>query len=194
MVVSTGVLVAQGASQGGAPSTGAGQPGTTANSPTNNNAALQAQDHASAGSGAMGDKMFVRKAIRGNNGELDAAKMALDKSQSDGVKQFAQRMVDDHTKMLDDLHSVAQSENIKYEDKPSPMAMKLHAKLEGLSGAEFDKAYVDGMVKDHKEDVRDFNTEIKTGTDPQVKQAAQKSLPTIQEHLEMVQKLQKSGA
>ena len=143
---------------------------------------------------APSDSTFVKKAIRGNNGEIDAAKMALQKSQNQQVKDFAQKMVDDHTKMLDDLHTVAQNDNIKYEDRPSPMAQKLHAKLEKLDGTAFDKAYVNGMVKDHKEDVREFSQEINHGKKQDVKDAATKSLPTIKEHLDIVQGLQKSMA
>lgn len=140
------------------------------------------------------DRMFVKKAIRGNNGEIDAAKLALTKSSNDQVKQFAQKMVDDHTKMLEDLHQVAQQESIKYMDKPSATGMQLHTKLEGLSGAAFDKAYIDGMVKDHQGDVRDFTKESTSGTDEATKDAATKSLPTIKEHLQMVEGLQRSMA
>ena len=137
------------------------------------------------------DNTFVKKAIMGNNGEIDAAKLALQKSQNQQVKDFAQKMVDDHTKMADSLKQIAQQDNIKFEDKPSPAAMKLHAKLEGLDGAAFDKAYVNGMVKDHKEDVREFSTEINHGKKQDVKDAASSSLPTIKEHLTMIEGIQK---
>ncbi len=140
------------------------------------------------------DTTFLKKAIRGNNGEIDAAKLALQKSQNQQVKDFAQRMVDDHTKMLDQLKEVAQKDNVTYKDEPSPMAQKLHAKLEGLSGAEFDKAYIDGMIKDHKEDVREFSTEINHGKKQDVKDAASQSLPTIKEHLSIVEGLKKNNA
>ena len=138
------------------------------------------------------DQMFLKTAIEGNNGEIAAAKMALKKSKNDQVKQFAQKMVDDHTKMLGDLHQVEQGQKLRYEDKPSPMAVQMSMKLKGLSGAAFDKAFVDGMVKDHEDDVRDFTKESETGTNASVKEAATKSLPTIKEHLEMVQGLQRS--
>lgn len=137
------------------------------------------------------DAMFVKKAIRGNNAEIDAAKMALQKSQNQQVKDFAQKMVDDHTKMLDSLHTVAQQENIKYQDTPSPMGQKLAAKLQTLDGTAFDKAYVDGMVKDHKMDVHDFTAEVNHGQKQDVKDAASQSLPTIKQHLQMVEGLQK---
>ena len=144
------------------------------------------------GAPVMGDKMFVKKAISGNYNEIDASKMALQKSQNDQVKQFAQKMIDDHQKMLDDLHALAGQENIKFKDEPTSEGKKMAAKLDGLNGPAFDKAYVAGMVKDHKEDVRDFNAEINTGKDQPTKEAAQKSLPVIQDHLQMIQGIQKS--
>ena len=140
----------------------------------------------------MGDKLFVKKAIRGSESEIAAAKMALQKSSNPQVQQFAQKMVDDHTKLLDDMKQVASQENIQYKDAPSPEGKKMAAKLDGLSGAEFDKAYVNGMVKDHKGDVRDFTAEVNTGKDQPTKDAAQKGLPVIQEHLQMIEGIQKS--
>ncbi len=156
----------------------------------------QATDSATQGSMGQGsypsDNTFVKKAIMGNVSEIDAAKMALQKSQNDQVKQFAQKMIDDHTKMLDDMHTLAMQDNIKYEDKPSPMGQKLAAKLQTLDGSAFDKAYVDGMVKDHKEDVKEFMTEINHGKKQDVKDAASKSLPIIQQHLSMIEGIKKS--
>ena len=181
----TGAMMAQNGSGSAASST------TNGNSSTAQSAGVAQAETATPT--VPSDKAFLKKAIRGNNGEIDAAKLALQKSDNQQVKDFAQKMVDDHTKMLNDLHQVAQQENIKYEDTPSPMAQKLHAKLDGLSGAAFDKAYVDGMVKDHKGDVRDFTTEIGAGKDQPIKEAASNSLPTIKEHLQIVEGLQKSG-
>lgn len=140
------------------------------------------------------DSTFVKKAIRGSNGEIDAAKLALQKSQNQQVKDYAQKMIDDHTKLLDDMHTVAQQNNIKFQDEPTPSAQKLHAKLEKLDGTAFDKAYVDGMVKDHKEDVRDFSQEVNSGKKQDVKDAATKGLPVIKEHLDMIQGIKKSMA
>ena len=189
VVMAAGTMQAQSSGAAGTSSNGgvnspAGAAAPGAVMPSNADPAMAASP--------LSDKAFVKKAIMGNNAEIDTAKMALQKSQNDQVKQYAQKMIDDHTKMLDDLHTVAQQENIKYEDKPTPMGMKLSKKLEALNGPAFDKAYVDGMVKDHKEDVRDFNSEINSGKDQQTKAAAQKSLPIIQDHLQMVQGLQKS--
>lgn len=190
-VLMVGGMQAQTAGSG-APNQGSGGAGTGVTPSTAAGATSSAAGDTGVGAPVMGDKMFVKKAIMGNFNEIDSAKMALQKSQNDQVKQFAQKMIDDHQKMLDDLHALAGQENIKYKDEPNPEGKKLAAKLDGLNGDAFDKAYVHGMVKDHKEDVRDFTAEINAGKDQPTKDAAQKSLPVIQEHLQMIEGIQKS--
>ena len=189
-VMTSGLMQAQSPTNGGggggtAPSQGAGaSPTASANSSMAGDTGMTQP--------VMGDKMFVKKAIMGSNSEIAAAKMALQKSNNPQVKDFAQKMVDDHTKLLDDMKAVATQENIKYKDEPSPEGKKMAKKLDGLSGPEFDKAYVNGMVKDHKGDVKDFTAEVNTGKDQPTKDAAQKGLPVVQEHLQMIEGIQKS--
>ena len=166
-VMTAGVMQAQtsgtnaGGTVGGAASGAAQGVGRGASSAAN--ATSSVAGDTGVGAPVLSDKGFVSKAISGNYNEIDAAKMALQKSQNDQVKQYAQKMIDDHQKLLDDLHALAGQENIKYKDEPTSEGKKLAKKLDGLNGTAFDKAYVDGMVKDHKEDVRDFTTEINSG-------------------------------
>ena len=142
--------------------------------------------------GGTPDQVFLKKAIEGSHGEIDAAKLALTKSKNEQVKQFAQKMVEDHTRMLTELHQLEQKQTLKYADTASAPAMQMTMKLRALKGAAFDKAYVDGMVKDHGGDVEDFSKEVDTGKNEAIKGVAEKSLPVIKEHLQMVQELQKT--
>lgn len=187
-ILMTGAMQAQ---TGSTPSQGAGSAAPGSATPGGPNPVNGSMNDPTAAGMGVSDKAFVKKAIMGSNGEIDAAKLALQKSSNDQVKQFAQKMIDDHTKLLDDMHQVAQAQSIKYVDKPSPSAMKLHKKLDGLNGAAFDKAYVDGMVKDHQEDVKDFTRESNDGKMQPVKDAAGKGLPVIQEHTQMIEGIQK---
>ena len=194
-VMATGVVQAQNGGSGAGSQNGAAagaNQGVANTRSTAGNATSAVAGDTGVGAPVMGDKVFVKKAISGNYNEIDASKMALQKSQNDQVKQYAQKMIDDHQKMLDDLHALAGQENIKFKDEPTGEGKKMAKKLDGLNGAAFDKAYVDGMVKDHKEDVQDFTTEINSGKDQPTKDAAQKSLPVIQDHLQMIQAIQKS--
>ena len=203
-VFCAGTMMAQtGGSGTSSPQTTGGQTsGTGTTTPSTGTAAgsaagsaMATPDNINADPMTMGsypsDVTFVKKAIMGNNAEIDTAKMALQKSQNQAVKDYAQKMIDDHTKMLDTLHTLAQTDNIKFEDKPTPMGQKLAAKLQTLDGPAFDKAYINGMVKDHKGDVKDFSTEINHGKKQDVKDAASQSLPIIKDHLQMVEGLQK---
>ena len=141
---------------------------------------------------AMADKLFLKKAIAGSMAEIQVAKLALTKSSNDQVKQFAQKMIDDHGKLLDASKSVATKDGVEVPSGPSKKDQAIYAKLNALSGADFDKAYVKDMVKDHKSDDNDFKTEESNATMPDVKMLATRGEPIIANHLQMIEQLSKS--
>jgi putative membrane protein len=164
-----------GSSQGGATS-GATQSGTRS----------QAGAAADA-SKSNPDRQFVMDAAQGGMAEVELGQLATQKASSDAVKQFGQRMVTDHGKANDELKTLAQSKSITL---PTDIGAKHKAtkdKLEKLSGAAFDRAYMQEMVSDHRKDVSDFRKESQSGKDPDVKAWAAKTLPTLEEHLKMAQ-------
>lgn len=135
------------------------------------------------------DKKFVKDAIEGNNDEISLAQMALKDARSSEVKEFAQRMVDDHTKMNDEMRSVAEKIGV---DPPTGTTMgekALTAKLTVLSGESFDKAYMKAMVKDHRDDLAAFHKEVANGSDPTVKEAAQSGVKKISSHLKSAEQI-----
>ena len=136
---------------------------------------------------ASGDRTFVQKAAIGGLAEVQMGNLAQQKAASDQVRQFGMRMVKDHTKANDELKQVASSKGV---DVPTALDKKHQKTLDNLSkmtGADFDKAYMANMVDDHKEDVSDFKKEASGGKDADVKGFAAKTLPTLQEHLQMAQ-------
>jgi len=139
------------------------------------------------------DKKFAKEAAVGGLAEVELGKLAQQKASSDAVKQFAQKMVDDHSKANDELKQVASKESLDLPDAPDKKHQSRIDKLGKLSGAEFDKAYIKDQLKDHQEDVRKFQSESKNGTDPGIKEFATKTLPTLEQHLQMVKDLHKSG-
>ena len=145
-----------------------------------------------AGPAKVDDKKFVKDAAQGGMVEVELGKLATQKASSDSVKQFGQKMVDDHTKANEELKQVASKENIAIPDSIDSKHQSRIDKLSKLSGESFDKAYVKDQVKDHQSDVKDFQAEAQGGTDPNVKAFAAKTLPTLQEHLSMVKDLNKS--
>jgi len=135
------------------------------------------------------DKKFVEAALKGGMAEVDLGNLAVKKGASDDVKQFGQRMVDDHTRLDDKMKIVAGQVGVNPPSMTTPSDMALKAKLEVLSGDAFDKAYISAMVKDHEEDLRDFKKEAAEGTSPAVKSAARQGEVVIAHHLVMIRKI-----
>ena len=138
------------------------------------------------------DKEFVQKMIMGNHSEIDAGNLAVQKASSDEVKKFGQKMVDDHTMLLNDLTKLADELHIKAPQSASSKDKAMAAKLSAMSGDAFDRAYVKDMVMDHKKDVAEVQKESTSAAIPEVKDAAVKALPVIQTHLEIIQGIQKN--
>ncbi len=138
---------------------------------------------------AMMDQAFVRKALEGGAAEVQLGQLAQQKSQSDDVKQFGQKMVEDHTQLGEQMKPVAQQLGVKEPKGPSKKDKELVAKLEGLSGQQFDEAYIQAMVKDHKQDLKEFKNAAQTTQNPNVKQVAQQGVGVISQHLQMIQQI-----
>jgi len=153
-----------------------GQPGTPPGSPQTQpgmNPVNQNPDmNAPNGQTTPGDRLFVEDALKGGMAEVQLGQLALQKSNNADVKQFAQKMVDDHTKLGDQMKRVAQQIGVKVPDGPSKKDKATMAKLQALNGDDFDKGYVKDMVKDYKTDLNDFKNEAENGSNPTVKNAA----------------------
>jgi len=142
---------------------------------------------------ASADHQFIMEAAQGGLAEVELGQMASSKAQSAEVKQFAQRMVTDHGKANEELKSLAQSKNMTLPTDVGAKHKATKERLEKLSGAQFDRAYMQDMLSDHQKDVNDFRKESQSGKDPEVKAWAAKTLPTLQEHLQMAQSASRSA-
>jgi len=135
------------------------------------------------------DRTFVTKAAAGGQAEVAFGQLAKENASSPAVKQFGERMVTDHTQANQELMQIAQSENLNL---PKGLDAKHQAKEKQLSttkGQAFDKAYMQAMVQDHKEDVADFRKEAEHGQDQQLKAFAAKYLPVLEQHLQMAESI-----
>jgi putative membrane protein len=147
-----------------------------------NTPARQTKTPATAAKGAA-DSPFVTEAAKGGMAEVELGKLAADKASSPQVKQFGQKMADDHSKANDELKSIASQKNITLPSSLDPKDAALRDRLSKLSGEAFDRAYMQAMVNDHVKDVNAFKKESTSGKDPDVKAFASKTLPTLQDHL-----------
>ena len=136
------------------------------------------------------DWTFATKAAAGGQAEVAFGQLAKENASSPAVKQFGERMITDHTQANQELMQIAQSQKL---DLPKGLDAKHQAKEQKLSttkGQAFDKAYMQDMVQDHKEDVADFRKEAENGKDPQLKAFAAKYLPVLEQHLQMAQSIE----
>ena len=135
------------------------------------------------------DKTFLMKASQGGMAEIQLGQLASEKGQSAKVKAFGQKMVTDHTALNNNLKPFADKDGVP---PPSGLSADDQAeldKLNGLSGADFDKEYVAYMMKDHKHDQEAFQQEISSTQDAQLKAAVQHGLKVVDQHLAMVDKM-----
>jgi putative membrane protein len=171
------------------------QQSNPASNPSNSNPGMQnspMQQQNTPDAGSMQDKEFVRAALQGGMAEVQLGQLAAEKGSSDDVKQFGQHMVADHTKLGDEMKQVAQQMGVKPPNGVSKKDKELMTKLQGLSGQQFDNAYIAAMVKDHKKDNDDFQAEISQTQNPALKQVAQQGDQVIEQHLQMIEQIAKS--
>ena len=137
--------------------------------------------------GMRKDARFAVVAADGNMLEIELAKLAETNASSDAIKQFAQHIIHDHSKANEELKTLAHASVISLPDAPSEKSRKEITKFTEKKGDEFDKDYIDCMIKDHKEDISDFEKEADKGSDPQLKAWASKTLPVLKHHLQMAE-------
>ena len=141
-------------------------------------------------SGHFSDKHFLVKAAEGGLTEVQLGQIAQQNASSEEVKQFGARMVADHSKANDELKGIAQQKGVSVPTKLDVHHQAMVDRLSKLSGPEFDRAYVNDMVEDHKKDVAEFQKASTSAQDPDVKAFAGKTLPVIQSHLADIQNIQ----
>jgi putative membrane protein len=140
----------------------------------------------------MGERAFVTKAMQGDAAEVQLGQLAQQKSQSNDVKQLAQKLVTDHTQMDQNLKPLAKQLGMSEPNGPSKKDKKMMEKLQGLSGNDFDTQYLTMMLKDHQQDLKDFQQEAQSAQDPNLKQIAGQGATVISQHLQMVEQVAKA--
>ena len=135
---------------------------------------------------------FVKEAATSDTFELQSSRLAEQRGSPD-VKKFAARMIQDHTKTTSELKALVADRKVKAElpkglDSSHKSIME---KLQTLQTDAFDKQYLSSQVSAHKDAVSLFERYAKGGENSDLKQFAQKNLPTLKEHLQMAQGLTK---
>ena len=137
------------------------------------------------------DADFAVEAANGGMAEVALGKLAEQKGVSQDVKDFGAKMVKDHGMANDKLKAIAMQKNITLPDSLGNDEKQTMADLSKKTGKDFDKAYVDAMVKDHKHDISAFEKEANNGKDMDIKNFASTTLPTLREHQTMIDAIDK---
>ena len=135
------------------------------------------------------DAAAMKQLAQANLNEIEGGKAAAAKAQSADVKQFAQKMASDHQQMLSELETLAKSKGVALPQSGSLKDKAEMKMMERASGAEFDKKYMEQMVKDHQKDAKETQDIAAKAKDPEFKAAVQKAHAKIQEHLQLAQRI-----
>jgi len=135
------------------------------------------------------DNDFVDKVSSSGRVEVELAKVAHIRAAKDEVKKFAIKMMEDHSKVNNDLLIIVSDERIPIPEKPLPEHEKQLMRLAGDDVKEFDKEYMKLMVENHEKSVELFTKASKECKNEKLKKFAEKTLPAIKEHLSMAKKI-----
>ena len=139
---------------------------------------------------AKADQKMLTDLAMANMAEIETAKLALQKTQSDRVKSFAQQMVDDHTKGLEEVRKVAAARNLALPSELDAKHKAMAVRLEKMSGDQFDRSYMEQAgVKAHKEAHQLVTKAESTARDSELKALASRLQPTIHQHLNNAEQL-----
>ena len=140
---------------------------------------------------SMQDEKFMKNAVSGGMFEVKMGEFAAKQATDEKVKSFAQRMVADHSKANQELMDTAKKVGFMVPDAMDNKDQRMYDSLAKLEGSKFDSEYIKHMVKDHEKDIDEFKKEAKDGKNADVKQFAQNSIPTLEEHLRMAKEAEK---
>lgn len=157
------------------------------------NSATAASTTAASGSAAKvasADQKMMRDIAHANLSEIAAGKMALEKSQSDDVKTFAQKMIDDHTKAQQELQTLADGKGVKLPTEPDGRHKAMAKMMAGLKGDAFDKRYLkQGGLSDHQAAHKLLERVQGKAKDADLKAYAAKTITAVDQHMTMAQEV-----
>jgi putative membrane protein len=173
------------------PSSGASGTGNTSGSSDTSaaGAASTANNAAAKQAGvSTADRNLMRELAMANLAEIETAKLAQSKTSNEQVRSFAQRMIDDHTKAMEQLQQLAQAKGVQLPTSPDAKHQAMMKKLSALSGDGFDKQYLSQAgVADHQKAHQLVARVSSRAQDPDLKALGSQLLPTIDQHLQLAQ-------
>lgn len=140
------------------------------------------------------DQKIIEELAQANLAEIATGKLALERSQNPQIKQFAQQMIDDHTKSQQQLKQLADSKGVQLPSEPARKHQRMADKLAKLEGNKFDEEYRKQVgEKAHEDTHKLLERAQKDAKDPQLKALAQQTLPVVEKHLSMAESMEGKG-
>jgi putative membrane protein len=137
-------------------------------------------------------RQFLQQAASGGRAEVALGRMTANKAASPEVREFAARMVKDHADANAELIDLAKRKGVSLTTQLDAKHENLVDPLARLSGPEFDREYTRAMLADHRDEIATFGHQASTGSDPDVKAFAQRSLPMLRQHLQLAEEKARS--
>jgi putative membrane protein len=138
------------------------------------------------------EQTFIQKAAISDQTEIKLSRLASERASIPEIKQFAQTMVTDHTKSTSLLKPIAVDHSVVLSENPEPQADENFKRLEELSGAAFDRTYIEIMVTDHEEMLHAFEVEAAKAADSKLKDFIATVQPVVAHHLEMAKAIRQN--
>ena len=135
------------------------------------------------------DEQFFYDATESGIAEVSDANLAKKRSTNPAIESFADQMLKDHTAANDKLQSLAASEKVDLPGHPGVKQSAEHAKLELIDAKSFDRQYVQGQIKAHRDAIELYEQEAANGRDPKAQSFAKEMLPMLKSHLQQIRKI-----
>jgi putative membrane protein len=139
------------------------------------------------------DRTFIQEAGAGSLAEVELGQLAEQKAATPAIREFGRWMATDHSLANNWLTSVLQEQHENIQPTLTAEQRQEKQKLEGLSGAQFDRQYIDLMVQDHEKTVPLFEKEGREGHNLALKTFAESLTPVLQQHLAEAKELAGTG-
>jgi putative membrane protein len=131
------------------------------------------------------DTAFIKEAAQGGQAEVQMGALAAQKAQNPEVKQLAESLQQDHMKSNQELLQIAQKGGVTVPTEPARKEERAENRLQDKTGAEFDRSFVEHVLKDHEKDIQEYQKALANCKDPELKAYIEKTLPALRHHLQM---------
>jgi putative membrane protein len=141
-------------------------------------------------SGQGQDADFLRTASHINQAEVDAGRMAMERAIDPEVRRFGEMLANDHRESLQELEQLASQQDIALPQQLDNKHQQMLSRLSQLQGAQFDREFINEMVKRHEEAISRFENQMRSGRDAQAKSYAANAIPSLREHLRIAREIE----